>query len=105
MKKILFLSACALIGFSLPAFADTDSDKLQDIHEDAGAIQKDDAAIAHRKDNLDANRAAKANDKATGAWGSQAVDSAKIGVNRAAISEKKTEKNVDQHTLDHDIKD
>ena len=103
MKKILLLSTCALIGFSLPAFAETDSEKLQDIRNDSGAVHKDDAAIAHDNDNLAANRAAKAKDKANGNWGSQAVDSAKIGGNQAAVSEKKSEKDVDQNIMQHDI--
>ena len=103
MKKAMLLAACGLIGLAMPAFAETDSDKLQDIRNDDAAIHKDNAAIQNDQSNLDTNRAAKASAKANGKLGSQAVNSVKIGANKAAISEKKTEKDIDKDTMEHDI--
>ena len=103
MKKAMLLAACGLIGFAMPAFAETAEDQVQDIRNDNAAVQKDNTAIQHDNGNLAANRNAKANDKATNKPVGQAVDSVKIGANKAALSEKKTEKNIDKSTLQHDI--
>lgn len=101
MKKAAVLTLAVLLGFAVPAFADTALEKADDISSDAGAIHKDNAAISHDQSNLAANRAAKARHKANGDWGNQAVDSVKIGANKSAISEKKTEKDVDHEILEH----
>jgi len=100
MKNVLVM---ALVGATLvsgAAFADAD-----DVAADKGAIAKDNAAIAKQNDNVAANRAAKADAKATGSTTDQAVDSVKIGANKTARTEKNLEKDVDQKILNHDVKD
>ncbi len=99
MKKTLALTAAVLISLAVPAFAQTGAD----VSSDVGAVQKDNTAMSKDQANLAANRAAKAQDKANGNWGSQAVDSVKIGANKTAISEKSTEKNYDTKTLNGDV--
>ena len=102
MKKATLIAVSALFSITLPALAESYADKSQDIQSDQQAIHKDNTAISHDNQNMRDNRASKAADKAKGDSGQQAVDSVKIESNKAALAEKKTEKDVDQRVLAHD---
>ncbi|MDP9127380.1 MAG: hypothetical protein M3N08_03850 [Pseudomonadota bacterium] len=102
MTKSSIIAISALFSIALPALAETYGDKAEDTRSDVHAIYKDDAAISHQKKHLRHNRAAKAADKARGDYGDQAVDSVKIGANKAALAEKRTEKDTDRQILTHD---
>ena len=69
---------------------------------DQDAIRKDNAALKKDQAALRKHRAKKAAAKANGDAGRQAIDSTKIGIDQGAIAEKRTEKNVDTHTLQDD---
>jgi hypothetical protein len=103
MKKFIALAlfcAFALTVHAEPAHAD---DTASGVASDVNAVQKDNAAIGRTNSGLAKDRAAKANDKATGNMGGQAVDSVKVGVDKATRSEKNTEKSVDTKTLNSDV--
>jgi hypothetical protein len=99
MKKITTLVLIGALAIAPVAMAQSAND--ENIKSDVGAINKDNAAIANDQNNIAADRAAKANDKANGNYGSQAVDSVKIGANQTAVAEKQTEKDVDKKILKH----
>jgi len=99
MKNLLITT---LIGATLVAGAAFAADQ-SDVAADKGAIAKDNTAIANQNGNIAANRAAKADAKANGNVGDQAVASTKIGVNKTVRAEKSdVEKPVDQKILNHD---
>lgn len=106
MKKSAIIAISALFCIAVPAVAQStyssQTQQAQDVQSDANAIHKDNAAIANDQANLQKNRMAKQVDKINGDSGKQAIDSTKIGANQAAISEKKSEKDVDQRILTHD---
>jgi len=99
MKKLITFAVISAVAVATPAFAQSKND--EDIKSDVQAIDKDNAAIQKDKDNLANNRAAKTADKQNEDYGKQAVDSVKIGADKAAIAEKKTEKHVDKKILKH----
>ena len=99
MKKII--TTLALIGSLTaiaPAFAATDAD----VAEDQGAVAKDNGAIAKDNADIKKDQALKANAKANGNYGKQAVDSTAIGIDRTVKGEKTTEKAADKKILNHD---
>ncbi len=103
MKKAVLFALGLLFCLTAPSFAQSYMDsKSSDVQSDAAAIHKDNVAIGHDETNLAVNRAKKARAKANGDTTEQALDSVKIGANRSAISEKKTEKDVDRNIMNHD---
>ncbi|HEU5047281.1 MAG TPA: hypothetical protein VFT64_05485 [Rickettsiales bacterium] len=99
MKKLALLTAACLLAASPAVMAQTEND--QDVKSDVNAINKDNAALQKDRDRLAQHRQDKAMDKATDSYGSQAVDSTKIGADKAAIGEKEAEKSVDKKILKH----
>jgi len=99
MKKIITLTLTGVLAIANPAFAQSQND--ENIKSDVNAIDKDNAALQKDHDTLARNRAAKAADKANGDYGKQAVDSVKIGANKATIDEKQAEKSADTKILKH----
>lgn len=73
-----------------------------DLQADQRAIAKDNAALARDKARLAHHRAEKAHAKATRNYSEQAAASTKIGADKAAINEKRAERNVDQRIMRHD---
>ncbi len=100
MHKLTIIALLAAFAIVTPALAD---DTPSGVAADVGAVQKDNAALA--KDNADIarHRAAKAQDKANGNIGSQAIDSVNIGADKAKRGEKTEEKSYDQKTLNSDV--
>jgi hypothetical protein len=103
LSTFALVGALALAG--APAFAaETKAEAQADVNASAGAVIKDEAVIQKQQDNLAANRASKAANKAEGDLAGQAVDSVKIGANQATIEAKKGEKEADKEILKHDQK-
>jgi hypothetical protein len=98
-KLSLFALLSALV-IAPAAFAD---DTPAGVAADVGAVQKDNQALSKDDADLARHRAAKAQDKANNAWGSQAVDSVNIGADKAKRSEKESEKSTDKNILHHDV--
>lgn len=99
MKKLAILTAACMLIASPVAMAQTQND--QDVKSDVNAINKDNAALQKDHDRLEQHRQEKAMDKANDNYGGQAVDSTKIGADKAAIGEKEAEKSVDKKILKH----
>jgi hypothetical protein len=103
MKKVTFTTLGLLVCLAAPALAQSyRTADASDLPADAGAVMKDNSAISKDQSDLAGNRAAKARAKANGDSASQAVDSVKIGANKAALSEKQTEKNTDKNIMKDD---
>ena len=100
MKKFIALALLSAVVSTAPAFAD---DTPNGVASDVGAVQKDNQAIGQTNTSLAKDRAAKAQDKASGNWGGQAVDSVKIGADKLGRGEKQTEKDTDTKTLNSDV--
>jgi len=99
MKKITTLTLISAMAIASPVFAQSAND--QSIKSDVNAINNDNAAIQKDRQDLNNDRAAKATDSANGSYGKEAVDSAKIGADKAAIAEKQTAKDVNKKMLKH----
>jgi len=100
MKKLMALAALLTLILAGPVHAD---DTPSGVASDVNAVQKDNAALAQKNAQLAKDRAAKAKDKATNSYGSQAVDSVKIGADKLGRSEKEGEKSTDTKTLNGDV--
>ena len=98
MKKSLTLALIGALAIAPAAFAEVTK---EDIKADKAAIAKDDAAIAKQENNIEVNRAEKADAKAKGDVAAQASESVQIGANKTAKAAKETEKKVDEKILDH----
>jgi len=105
MKRYTAMIALAAFAFATPALAKSMEEEKQDVRDSKAAVAKDDAAIAKQQDNIDVNRAEKADAKERGDVANQASQSVQIGANKAAIAEKKVERKVDQKILEKDQKD
>jgi hypothetical protein len=103
MKLTPIALACALALSAPAAFAQSANDEA--IKSDVTAVDKDNAALEKDRARLAQHRADKAQDKATDAYGSQAVDSVKIGADHTMIGEKKAERGVDKKILHNDKAD
>ena len=105
MKKAALIAFSLLLALSVSAVAETAmSENAEDLSADAHAIHKDNQALAKDQKVLEENRAAKASAKANDEPLSQAYHSVKIGANKATISQKKIEKDIDETIMDHDAK-
>jgi len=102
MKKTLALAVFAAALIAAPVFAATTP---SDVSADVDAVQKDNGALQKDNDAIAQHRAAKAKAKANGDIAGQAGQSLSIGADKTARSEKTTEKDVDQHILNHDVND
>lgn len=102
MKHALIFALAGAVTLSGAALAETTK---ADVAADVKAIHKDNAAIEKQEDNLDTNRAEKAEAKANGDVLKQASESVQIGANKTAITAKKAEKHVDKKILEHDKKE
>jgi hypothetical protein len=99
MKKIVTLALLSAF-IAGPALADTTP---AGVAGDVQNVQQDNGSIAKTQSDLAKDRAAKAQDKATGNWAGQAVDSVKIGGDKVTRSVKKTNKSGDQDNLNSDV--
>lgn len=98
-KKIAFMAAfCSL---ALPGMVYAQTQNEENIKADVNALDKDNAALHEQHKKLSQDRAAKEQDKASGSYGKQAVDSMKIGADKAAIGEKETERDIHKKILKH----
>jgi hypothetical protein len=98
MKKLLAVTLLGATCLTGAAFAATQAE----LNADAGAIAKDNAAIAKQHGNIAVNRAEKSAAKVKGNVVDQASQSVQIGANKAAIQEKKAERHIDRKILAHD---
>ena len=99
------LSALALLvalAVTAPVFAD---DTPAGVASDVGAVQKDNSAMSQSDADLARHRAMKAQDKANGSYGSQAIDSVNIAKDKTVKDEKESEKAADKKILNHDVND
>src|SRR5271170_6704051 len=100
MRTLLTLAFLVAIGFAAPAYADS----APGIASDEGAIAKDNAALNKDQTTIEKDRAQKAQDKATGNWIGQAVDSVALGADHVMHTEKAGEKSTDKVILNQDSK-
>jgi len=105
VKMTMFGTMFSVLATVNPAFADSVQSDQQKVQADQGAISKDDQAMSKDNDALAKDRAAKADAKANGNYDKQAGASMAIGVDQAAIGEKKMEKSADQKILEHHQKE
>jgi hypothetical protein len=100
MFKLVAITLLSALIIAAPAYAD---DTPSGVASDVGAVQKDNQALVNTNSQLVKDRAAKAQDKVSGDWSGQAVDSVKIGMDKMGRSEKETEKSTDKKVLDSDV--
>ena len=93
------IALTSMFAFAAPVFAQTQNDEA--IKADVQSLDKDNANIHSGENTLAHNRAAKAADKVNGDAGKQAVDSLKIGADKAGIEAQKVKKDVDEKILAH----
>lgn len=99
MKKLTLLALAGALVISSAAFAQTEND--QKIKADVDAINQDNADIQRHNADLKVHGDAEATDKANKNYGDQAVDSAKMVGDKAAIETNKATKAAHQKMLKH----
>ena len=95
-----FLLTLSFGAFLTPAFADGTP---AGVAVDVSTVQKDNQSLEKTDQDLAKDRAAKAQDKANGNLGKQAVDSVRIGADKVGRSAKQTEKTHDEKVLNSDV--
>ena len=103
MIKYATYSLLAALVLAIPVAPALADDTPNGVASDVGAVQKDNQSLNKTNSDLAKDRAAKAQDKANGKLGSQAVDSLKVGADKVSRSEKKTEKSHDEKVLNSDV--
>ncbi len=100
MTKLVALTLLSAVILVAPAYAD---DTPAGVASDVGSVQKDNQNLRDTNSALARDRAAKAQDKANGNWGGQAVDSVKIGYDKVVRGTQQTGKSSDTQTLNNDV--
>jgi uncharacterized membrane protein YheB (UPF0754 family) len=101
MRKLSLILLIGITAVSSAADADTVQENSQKIQADIDAVHKDNEALQRDVDQLEKDRSIKASAKNGDDYSKQATSSLAIGADKAAISEKKVEKSVDQNILKH----
>ena len=99
MNRFIALACLLALTAILPACSSNGG-----VSKDQTAIDKDNAVLDKDTVALERDRVMKAQNKAAGNWGSQAVNSIGIGYDRLLIGEKNTEKSIDETIENQDTK-
>lgn len=93
LKTLMFVTGMA---FSLMACNENNADDRRDYNSSAQMLQRDDASIEATREQIEQDRAEKADAKARGDMVDQAASSLKIGAGHVASGAKKTKRAVDE---------
>jgi hypothetical protein len=105
MKHLFPVAILSLVVLPLAACNESSSEDMRDVRASERAVQKDQVAQSDFQSELAADRAAKADAKASGDSMRQAGKSVEIAADKTMIHEKRAERNVDNEVLEEDQED